>query len=119
MAFTQNDKEKFLAALIDTRSSAQSGEIRLRFQGNTAEADQVSQACDRLTDQIDTLTAQLMDDWLGAANKAIADLGKRSGAVDDAVAAIKKQLKIAQTVVKLTGAIDDAVAIAKKALLAL
>ena len=118
MPFIPSEKEKFLAALIDTRSSAQSGEIRLRFQGNTAEANQVSEACDRLTDQIDTLTGQLMDDWLGSASKAMADLGKKSGALDDAVASIKKQLKIAQNVVKLTGALDDAVAIAKKVLMA-
>jgi hypothetical protein len=119
MAFTPNTKEKFLAALIDTRSAGQTGEIRLRFQEKTAEAEQVKVACDRLTDEIDTLTGQLMNEWLGNANKAIADLDKKSAVIDDAAADIKKKLKIAQNVVKLIGAIDDAVAIAKKALMAI
>ena len=118
MAFTPSDKEKFLGALIDTRSAGQTGEIKLRFQQLTAEADQVKAACDRLTDQIDTLTGELMTEWLGNANKAIADLGKRSAAVDDAVANIQKKVKLGQTVVKLVGGLDDAVAIAKKVLAA-
>jgi hypothetical protein len=118
MAFTPNEKEKFLAALIDTRSAAQTAEIRLRFQERTTEAEQVKNACDELSDEIDTLTGQLMDDWVGNANKAIADLGKKSAVVDNAIGDIKKKLKIAQNVVKLIGAIDDAVAIAKKALMA-
>jgi ribosome-binding ATPase YchF (GTP1/OBG family) len=119
MAFTPTEKEKFLAALIDTRSAGQTAEIRLRFQEKADEAEQVREACDRLTDEIDTLTGELMNDWLGNANKAIADLAKKSAVIDDAVADIKKKLKIAQKVVKLIGGIDDAVAIAKKALTAL
>ena len=118
MAFTQSDKEKFLAALNDTRSAGHSAEIRLRFQENTAEADQVSAAADRLTEQIDMLTAELMKDWLGAAKQAMADLSKKSDQIDDAIADIKKKLKIGQNVVKLVGALDDAVAIAKKVLMA-
>jgi hypothetical protein len=116
MAFTPNEKEKFLSALIDTRSTGQTGEIRLRFQEKIAEAQQVKDACDRLTDEIDALTGQLMGEWLGNATKVIDDLNKRSTKIDNAVAAIKKKVKIAQNVVKLIGAIDDVVAIAKKAL---
>jgi hypothetical protein len=118
MPFSPTEKEKFLGALLDTRSAAQTGEIRLRFQQQTAEADQVKEACDRLTDQIDTLTGQLMTEWLGNASKAILDLGKRSAAVDDAIASIKKKVKLAQSVTKLVGGLDDAVAIAKKVLMA-
>ena len=119
MAFTQSEKEKFLAALMDTRSAAHTGEIRLRFQEKSAEADQLKDACDKLTEEIDSLTGQLMNDWLANAKKAIADLDKKSAVVDDAVADIKKKLKIAQNVAKLIGALDDVVAIAKKALMAL
>jgi hypothetical protein len=89
MPFTPTEKEKFLGALLDTRNAAQTGEIRLRFQQQTAEAD-----------------------------KAIVDLGKRSAAVDDAIASIKKKVKLAQSVTKLVGGLDDAVAIAKKVLMA-
>lgn len=118
MPFTPTEKEKFLAALMDTRSAAQTGEIRLRFQQQTAEADQVKDACDRLTAEIDTLTGQLMTEWLGNADKAVVDLGKRAAAVDDAIANIKKKVKIAQSLTKLVGGLDDAVAIAKKVLMA-
>lgn len=118
MPFTPTEKEKFLAALMDSRRAGQTAEVRLRFQGNTAEAEEVKEAGDRLTDEIDTLTGELMTDWLANANKAIADITKKSDAIDDAVADIKKKLKIAQNVVKLIGALDDAVAIAKKVLLA-
>ena len=118
MAFTPSEKEKFLVALMDTRRGAQTAEIRLRVQSQTTEADQVKNACDRLTDEIDTLTGQLMNEWLASAAKAITDLTQRSAAVDEALADIKKKLEIAQNVVKLVGAIDDAVAIAKKVLMA-
>lgn len=116
MAFTDSEKEKFLASLMDMRRKGQRTEVNLRFQQETARADQVKEANKRLTGQIDDQEGELMHDWLGSATNAMTELGKKSKGIDTVIADIKKKVKIAENVVKAIGFIDDAVAIAKKAL---
>jgi hypothetical protein len=92
----------------------QLAEISLRFQGKTDEAERVWQDNRRLAAEIDILIGQMMDEWLGNAERAIKGLAKIGTKLEAAVAEIKKQINVAQNVVKIVGLLDDAVAIAKK-----
>jgi hypothetical protein len=114
MAFEQTQKEKFLESLMDANRQGQITEINLRFQGKTDEAEKVWQENRRLSAEIDILIGQMMDEWLGDAERAIRDLARINTKVEAAVAKIKKQIDVAQNVVKIIGLLDDAVAIAKK-----
>lgn len=114
MAFEQTQKEKFLESLMDANRQGQITEINLRFQGKTDEAEKVWQENRRLSGEIDILIGQMMDEWLGDAERAIRDLARINTKVEAAVAKIKKQIDVAQNVVKIIGLLDDAVAIAKK-----
>ena len=114
MAFEQTQKERFLGSLMDANRQGQITEINLRFQGKTDEAEKVWQENRRLSAEIDILIGQMMDEWLGNAERAIKGLAKINTKLEAAVAEIKKQMNVAQNVVKIIGLLDDAVAIAKK-----
>lgn len=119
MAFSQKEKEQLLDGLMASRRQGQLGEISLRQQGKTQEADKVRDATGRLSTQIDDLIRQMMDAWLGQAGQCIHAVTTCTADLEKTIADIKKQVEIAQNVVKALGFIDDAVAIAKKALTAL
>ena len=114
MAFEQTQKEKVIESLMAEHRQGQVAEINLRLQGKPDEAEKVWQNNSRLAAEIDILIGQLMDEWLGNAERAIKGLAKISAKLETAVAEIKKQINIAQNVVKIIGLLDDAVAIAKK-----
>ena len=114
MAFEQAKKEKVIESLMAEHRQGQIAEINLRLQGKPDEAEKVWQNNSRLAAEIDILIGQLMDEWLGNAERAIKGLAKISAKLETAVAEIKKQINIAQNVVKIIGLLDDAVAIAKK-----
>jgi len=114
MAFEQTQKEKVIESLIAEHRQGQIAEINLRLQGKPDEAEKVWQNNSRLAAEIDILIGQLMDEWLGNAERAIKGLAKISAKLETAVAEIKKQINVAKNVVKIIGLLDDAVAIAKK-----
>ena len=114
MAFKPTDKEKVLESLMAEHRRGQITEINLRLQGKPDEAEKVWQENARLSAEIDILIGQMMDEWLGNAERAIKGLAKINTKLEAAVAEIKKQMNVAQNVVKIIGLLDDAVAIAKK-----
>jgi hypothetical protein len=114
MAFEQTQKEKVIESLMGEHRQGQIAEINLRLQGKPDEAEKVWQSNSRLSAEIDILIGQLMDEWLGNAERAIKGLAKISARLEAAVAEIKKQINVAKNVVKIIGLLDDAVAIAKK-----
>jgi hypothetical protein len=114
MAFEQTQKEKVIDSLMAEHRQGQIAEINLRLQGKPDEADKVWQENTRLSAEIDILIGQVMDEWLGNAERAIKGLAKINTKLEAAVAEIKKQIHVAQNVVKIIGLLDDAVAIAKK-----
>ncbi len=114
MAFEQTQKEKVIESLMAAHRQGQITEINLRFQGKTDEAEKVWQENARLSAEIDILIGQMMDEWLSNAERAIKGLEKINTKLEAAVAEIKKQINVAQNVVKIIGLLDDAVAIAKK-----
>ena len=114
MAFEPTEKEKVLESLMSTHRQGQISEVSLRLQGKPDEADKIKPGNTRLSTEIDTLIGQMMDEWLGDADRTIKDLTALNGKLEAAVAKIKKQINIAQNVVKVLGLLDEAVAIAKK-----
>lgn len=114
MAFKPRDKEKILEPLMVAHRQGQIAEINLRFQGKTDEAEKVWQENRRLSAEIDILIGQMMDEWLGNAERAIKGLAEANTKLEATVAEIKKQINVAENVVKIIELLDDAVAIAKK-----
>ena len=114
MAFEQAQKEKVMESLMAAQRQGQITEINLRLQGKADEAEKVWQSNNRLSAEIDILIGQMMDEWLGNAERAIKGLAKINDKLETAVAEIKKQINVAQNVVKIIGLLDDAVAIDKK-----
>lgn len=115
MAFEPTDKEKVLESLMTAHRQGQVTEVSLRLQGKPDEADKIKSGNTRLSGEIDILIGQMMDKWLGDADRTMKDLTAVNAKLDAAVAEIKKQINIAQNVVKVLGLLDEAVAIAKKA----
>ena len=118
MALSQGDKELIVEALMASRRQAQLAELSLRSQGKNAEADKLHDATRILSSKIDALIAGMMRDWLGQIDQVIGDLKARTVDLEKAVDQIKKQVAVAQTVVKVIGYVDQAVAIAAKVLAA-
>jgi hypothetical protein len=116
MAFKPTDKEKLLESLMGTHRQGQVAELRLRFQEEPDEAEKIWAANIRLSTEIDILLGRIMEDWLGSAARATADLRKANANLKAAIDDIQKQIKVAQNVVKVVGLLDEAVAIARKAL---
>jgi hypothetical protein len=114
MAFEQTEKEKVVESLMAAHRQGQLTEVSLRFQGKPDEADKVWQDNTRLSAEIDILIGRMMDEWLGDAESAIKGLAKANTKLEAAVDEIKKQINVAQNVVKIIGLLDDAIAIAKK-----
>jgi hypothetical protein len=115
MAFELTEKEKVLESLTAAHRQGQLAEVSLRLQGKPDEADKIKPGNKRLSGEIDVLIGQMMDEWLGDAERTMKDLTAANAKLEAAVAEIKKQIDIAQNVVKVLGLLDEAVAIAKKA----
>jgi hypothetical protein len=114
MTFESTDKEKVLESLMAEHRQGQIAEINLRLQGKPDEAEKVWQENSRLSAEIDILIGQMIDEWLGNAERTIKKLTAANAKLETAVAEIKKEINVAQNVVKIIGLLDDAVAIAKK-----
>jgi hypothetical protein len=100
MAFSQNDKLKFLDALTDALRQGQLAEINLRSQGRVADADAIRKSTAPLSAKVDALVGTMMAEWLGQVDKSIADIAACTEGLQGAVEQIKKKVAIAQNVVK-------------------
>lgn len=118
MPFEPTDKEKVLESLMAARRQGQLAELSLRFRNKPDEAEKIRGGNARLSTEIDILIGRMMEEWIGRADTAIKGLTAANTKLEAAVADIKKQIQIAQNVVKVVGFLDDAVAIAKKVLAA-
>ena len=116
MAFQSSEKQKLLESLMDARRNGHVAEVSLRLQQKETEANEIRDANETLSAEIDNLQAQLMQEWLANAKTVMADLGKKTDALDETVTKIKKKVKLAENVTKAVGLLDDAVVIAKKVL---
>jgi hypothetical protein len=114
MAFELAEKEKVLESLTAAHRQGQLAEVSLRLQERPDEAEKIKPGNTRLSTEIDTLIGQMMDEWLGDADRTMKDLTTANAKLEAAVTKIKKQINVAQNVVKTLGLLDEVVTIAKK-----
>jgi len=114
MPFSMTDKQQLVEQLMEVRRQAQLVELTLRSQNQPPQADKVHDAIAALTVKIDALLGGMMQNWIGQADQAVGDLKGRTDDLTKAVDQIKRQVQVAQTVVKVIGYVDQAVAIAAK-----
>lgn len=108
----ESTKQSIINDLLVTKQSGHRLEIALRFKGKANEANDVKRKTDELTDKIDDLLGQVMEEWSGQSKEIIAEIVKANSSLKAAINDIKRDLEIAENVVKAIGYIDDAVAIA-------
>lgn len=114
MAVTEETKLEIVQRLLVTKQKAHSLEILLRFKGKGDQADDVAASAAELSNQIDALLGQIIDEWLAQSTEIVADLKKANETLQRSVTAIKKGVQTAQNIVKAIGIIDDAAALAGK-----
>lgn len=114
MAISQKSKLEIIQSLLVTKQKAHSLEISLRFKAMNDEADEVSQKAGELSQQIDTLLGQVIDDWFGQTGAILESIGKANSSLQRSIRQIQKGLSIARNLVKAVGYIDDVVSIAAK-----
>lgn len=114
MPISVDEKEAALIALMDRRRLGQIAELSLRAQNHASEADEIWRSVTRLSAEIDILIGKMMDDWDSKIDSVTKRLVKANGKLQLAVDEIKRDIKIAQNVVKVIGLLDDAIGIAQK-----
>ena len=103
-----------LRKLLDIKNKALDVKVNLIADGNTDEAEKLSQSIQKLDTRIEELRARILDDWLLKVGNLKIEIERINGDVQAAVNDINHDISTAKKVVKLTGYIDDAVALAAK-----
>lgn len=111
---THDEKQDILDSLLAIQYQGQLAVIHLKLHNETAQADKVRECTERLSEEIDILLIKMMDEWLAMASTVTQQLVDATSNIATAIVDIKKQIQIAQNVVKVLGYLDDVVAIARK-----
>ena len=114
MAVSQQTKQDIVQGLLVTKQKAHALEITLRFKREGDEADQVAARAAELSNEIDKLLAQMIDEWLVQSRGDVANLKQTNSKLQRSIRSIQKGVETAQSVVKAIGFIDDAIVIASK-----
>jgi hypothetical protein len=112
MKMTEESKQEVIQGFLVSKQEAHVAEISLRFKGKGDEADKFARDATKLSDKIDMLLAQVMDDWLGDSETVIQGIKKANTSLQQSVQNIKQGVKTAENVAKAIGFIDDLIAIA-------
>jgi hypothetical protein len=108
------DNAHAIAALRAARAAALDARMALRLLGNEDEAQQVQRRAKQLSNRIDVMIGKMMTDWIAETSSLTSTLVAKQADLDAAVAALRKNQKVAQQVVSILGILDDAIAIAAK-----
>ena len=76
------------------------------------EAEKLEKRMKRLKLEIDSLLRELYKDWIGSANELKDKIDKSNMEIDKHIQEIKRDIEIAQNVVKVLGFLDNAIKIA-------
>jgi ubiquinone biosynthesis protein UbiJ len=112
MAMTEENKQEVIQRLLIGKQKAHILETSLRFKGEGDEADKVAQKASELSNQIDTLLAQVLDDWLGQTDAIIQGIKKSNTSLQQSIRKIQQGVKTTENLVKAIGFLDDLIAIA-------
>jgi peptidoglycan hydrolase CwlO-like protein len=108
LATTIEEKLDLLNAMSRSLGKLTNVEARLRFRGDTAEADQIKEKHDELREAIDKLRGQIADKWTADAADIEAEIRKRNTKLQDSIRSIQNDIQTAENVVKILGLVDDA-----------
>ena len=114
MAVPQQTKQDIVQGLLVTKQKGHILEITLRFKGNNDEADEVAAKTTELSNEIDTLLGQIIDEWLAQSRGDVASIKEANSNLQRSIRSIQNGVATAQKVVKAIGFIDDAIVIASK-----
>jgi hypothetical protein len=113
MSFETKEKQAVLRRLQITREKAMMLETSLRFQRRSAEAEQVHERNDQLSDEIDRLLKELMSQWLGEAEAVEGQLREANTSLQTAIRNVDRSIAVAKNVTKALGLVDDVIDIAR------
>ena len=106
-------KIDLIARMISSLGELTNVEARLRLAGDTALANGIGEKHDELREVIDTLRAEVADEWTADAAEIGEEISKANAKVQASIRDIQKRINVAENVVKIIGQIDNAVAAIK------
>jgi hypothetical protein len=114
MAMTKENKQEVIQRLLVGKQKAHILETSLRFEGKGEEADKVALKASDLSNQIDTLLAQVLEEWLGQTDAIIQAVKTANTALQQSIRKIQQGVKTAENLVKAIGLLDDLIATASQ-----
>ncbi len=113
------DEENKMTLIRNIRKCIRNGsdlEVELLLKGKNEEAKKVRKKTDELVAENKALIADLMKEWLGTVGEIEGNLQNINAGLKAVIQDIKKDIEIAENVVKAVGYIDDVTGIATKLL---
>ena len=104
-------KEEIIHSLQVTLQRSQNLELNLRFRNNK-NAQEIADKNKILSQQIDKLIVEAMQNWLVNAKKTTNNIKKINTDLQRAITNVRKQKKEAENIVKAIGLVDDVISIA-------
>ena len=116
MSFDNDGKRQVMQRFLKAKEKVHALEFELLLQGRDDDAAMVREAGNRVSDEIDRLLKQIMEEWLGEAKDVELELRAKNRSLQASISEIRKKVRTAQNVVKALGYVDDIVAIGAKLL---
>ena len=107
------NQEKKLAIIdkfLTTKRKGHMLEIDLSFKGMDDDAEKVKAKNTKLSEKVDNLLANIMQDWIDdTASGVVEELKKINRKIQDTIRDVKKDIELAKNVVKALGYLDEAI----------
>ncbi len=112
MSETNETKISAVTMMITSLGKLTNVEARLRFAGDTTQANQIHAKHEELRSGIDRLRAKIADDWTGDLEPLEDGLRKINSKVQDSIRDIKRNINVAGNVAKVLGQVEKVLKIA-------
>lgn len=116
MPFDLTSKQKLIEKLLVTKQKAYDLEILLFLKRMKEDADKAEKKAGILSEQIDTLMAEEMIEWLGDSAKIIKKVEQANNSIKASIEKIEKDTHVLKEAVKALGFIDKVIEWAKSLL---
>ena len=110
---TNDDKEVTIQKLLIAQQRLQSLVLIFNLREDEEKSSQVQGKLDELSEQIDILIVEAMQDWLADAKTVIEDISTANSNMRKAITNIRNDKKEADSFIKVIGFIDDILLIAR------
>lgn len=110
---TNDDKEVTIQKLLIAQQRLQSLVLIFNLREDEEKSSQVQGKLDELSEQIDILIVEAMQDWLADAKTVIEDISTANSNMRKAITNIRNDKKEADNFIKVIGFIDDILLIAR------